>query len=271
MDPCAMASPDQIAKALAWIGAHPSIREVLITGGDPLAMTDDQIGTIMAGVAKFPHVGVIRIGTRVPATLPMRLTPELVALLGSFRQPGRREVCLVTHLQHPYEITPELVDAIERVRRQGISVYNQLVFTFHVSRRFEAARLRLLLRRIGIDPYYTFVPKGKEETLSYRVPIARLLQERKEEARLLPGLCRTDEPVYNLPALGKNHIRAVQDRDLIGLHPDGSRVYEFHPWEKNILDRGSYIGRDIPILEYLERLAAIGEDPADYAGIWYYY
>ncbi len=271
MDPCALAGPDQIDRALDWIATHPSIQEVLITGGDPLAMTDGQIAHLLDRVAAIPHVGVVRFGTRVPATLPMRLTPELLQILGSHRDPGRREICLVTHMQHSYEITPDLVAAIDRVRRQGIGVYNQLVYTFHVSRRFEAARLRLLLRRVGIDPYYTFVPKGKEETSAYRVPVARLLQERKEEARLLPGLCRTDEPVYNLPALGKNHIRATQDRDLIGIHPDGSRVYEFHPWEKNILDRGSYVGRDVPILEYLERLAAIGEDPADYAGIWYYY
>jgi lysine 2,3-aminomutase len=271
MDPAALASSAAIDTALSWIEDHPAIREVLVTGGDPLAMPDSLIRSILERLSRIPHINVIRFGSRVPVTMPMRLTPELVETMASFREPGRREICLVTHVQHPYEITPDLVTAVDRVRRAGISVYNQLVYTFFVSRRFEAARLRMLLRQCGIDPYYTFVPKGKEETGSYRVPLARLLQERKEEARLLPGLWRTDEPVYNLPALGKNHIRAIQDRDLIGIHPDGSRVYEFHPWEKNILDRGSYVGRDIPLIEYLQRLADIGEDPDDYAGIWYYY
>jgi len=271
MDPCALADTQQLNQALDWIADHPSIQEVLITGEDPLGMTDDLLRPILQRLAAIPHVGVVRLGTRVPATLPMRLTPAFSSMLGSFRVPGRREICLVTHLQHPYEITPDLVDAVERIRRQGIGVYNQLVFNFYVSRRFEGARLRLLLRRVGIDPYYTFVPKGKEETVAYRVPLARILQERREEARLLPGLCRTDEPVFNLPALGKNHIRAIQDRDSIGIHSDGSRIYEFHPWEKNILDRGSYVGRDVPLLEYLQRLAGIGEDPSEYAGIWYYY
>jgi lysine 2,3-aminomutase len=128
----------------------------------------------------------------------------------------------------------------------------------------------MLLRRCGIDPYYTFLPKGKDETRGYRVPIARLLQEQKEEARLLPGSRRTDEPVYNLPGLGKNYLRALQHRDLLSVLPDGSRLYEFHPWEKNVVRRDTYVGADVPILDYLQRLAAIGEDTRDYGSIWYY-
>ncbi|MFH1553760.1 MAG: KamA family radical SAM protein, partial [Pseudomonadota bacterium] len=107
---------------------------------------------------------LIRIGTRTPVTMPMRITPALARKLGKLRQPGRREIAVVTHVEHPYEITPELVAAIDRLRRQGIGIYNQLVFSFYVSRRFEAARLRMLLKLAGIDPYYTFAPKGKEET-----------------------------------------------------------------------------------------------------------
>ena len=199
-----------------------------------------------------------------------RVTPALAELLGRYREPGRRDVAVVTHVEHVYEITPELVDAVDRLRRQGIGVYNQHVYTYFVSRRFEAAALRLLLRRCGIDPYYTFAPKGKDETRDYRVPLARILQERKEEARLLPGSRRTDEPVYNVPGLGKNYLRAAQHHDLVSILPDGSRVYEFHPWEKNVMPCDSYAGADVPILEYLRRLEADGEAPADYASIWYY-
>ena len=271
MAPGALAPWPTIEAACDWIAAHPAIREVLITGGDPLAMADADLERILDRLARIPSVDLIRLGTRVPVTLPMRVTPALAALLGRYRDPGRREVCVVTHVEHVYEITPELVAAVDRLRRQGIGLYNQLVYTYYVSRRFEAAALRLLLRRCGIDPYYTFVPKGKGETADYRVPVARILQERKEEARLLPGTRRTDEPVYNLPGLGKNYLRVVQHHDLISVLPDGSRFYEFHPWEKNVVARGSYAGPDVPILGYLERLAAEGEDPADYASIWYYF
>ena len=271
MDPDALAPWGKIREAIDWIREHPSIREVLITGGDPLTLDEDMLKKILDAVAANPRVDVIRIGSRTPVTVPMRITKDLAALLGSYRVPGRREICLITHVEHAYEITPEMVAAVDNLKRQGIGVFNQLVYTFFTSRRFESARLRMLLRRVGIDPYYTFVAKGKEETNQYRVPLARMLQEQKEEARLLPGIRRTDEVVYNVPRLGKNHARAYQHRDLIGILPDGSRVYEFHPWEKNIIQRDNYIGSDVSILDYLERLAAVGENPEDYNSIWYYF
>jgi lysine 2,3-aminomutase len=192
-------------------------------------------------------------------------------MLGSFRQLGRRDVAVVTHIEHPYEVTRDTALAVDRLRRQGIGVYNQQVYTFHVSRRFESVMLRMMLRPIGVDPYYTFVPKGKEETNRYRVPIARLMQEQKEEARLLPGTRRTDEVVYNVPGLGKSYLRAVQHRDLITVRPDGSRVYRFHPWEKNLTPCSTHVAVDVPILDYLKRLAGIGEDPSDYDSIWFYF
>lgn len=271
MAPDALATPAMLEAAIDFIARHPALREVLVTGGDPLGLPDDVLMDILNRLAAIPHVEVVRIGTRTPVTLPMRITPRLANLLGSLRDPGRREICVATHIEHPYEITPELVQAVDRLKRQGISVFNQLVFSFFVSRRFEAAKLRLLLRRAGVDPYYTFMPKGKEETGAYRVPLARLLQEQAEEARLLPGSRRTDELVYNVPGLGKNYLRAFQHRDLLAVLPDGARVYDFHPWEKGILDRESYVGHDVPLLHYLSRLEAIGENPDDYASIWYYY
>jgi lysine 2,3-aminomutase len=272
MEPGALAPPEQIEAAVEWIRRHPSIHEVLVTGGDPLAMTDEEIDPILAMIAEIDAVERIRIGSRTPVTLPMRITDDLADILAKYRQPGRRQVAVVTHAQHSYEITPETVAAVNRLKMKGISVYNQLVYTFFVSRRFEAANLRRLLALVGIDPYYTFNTKGKEETIEYRVPIARLLQEQKEEARLLPGLSRTDEAVYNVPGQGKNYLRASIHRDLIAILPDGARLYEFHPWEKNISTRlKTHLSEDVPILDYLLRLDAIGENVYDYETIWYYY
>ena len=267
----ALAPPEKIDQAVQWIKDHPTIKEVLVTGGDPLALEDKKLFTILRKVAEIPRLERIRIGTRTPVTVPMRITDELVDFLGSLREPMCREISVVTHVEHPYEVTPEVFRAVEKLRTLKINVYNQNVYTFYVSRRFEAALLRRLLKRIGIEPYYTFNTKGKEETSNYRVPIARLMQEVKEEARLLPGLTRTDEAVYNVPALGKSYLRALQHRDIISLLPDGSRVYEFHPWEKNIRQQKSYVGIDVPILDYLQRLDEIGEDISKYETIWYYF
>jgi lysine 2,3-aminomutase len=271
MSGSALAPQEKIDQAIEWIADHPAIKEVLVTGGDPAALGDEKLFSIMSQVADIPHILRIRLGTRTPVTVPMRITDQFVERLASLRIPMRREISVVTHVEHPYEITPEMFAAVEKLRAAKINVYNQNVYTFYVSRRFEAALLRGLLKRIGIDPYYTFNTKGKEETTNYRVPIARLMQEQKEEARMLPGLSRTDEPVYNVPGLGKNYLRALQHREVISLLPDGSRVYEFHPWEKNIREQKSYIGVDVPILDYLERLAEIGEDVSKYETIWYYF
>lgn len=271
MSPDALANEEEIEAAVGWIENHRAIREVLITGGDPLVLSDDELEKLIGRVAAIPHVDFIRIGTRTPVTLPMRITEELASMLGGFREIGRRDVAVVTHIEHPYEVTHDTAVAVDRLRRNGIGVYNQHVYTFFTSRRFESAMLRMLLRPIGIDPYYTFAPKGKEETNQYRVPIARLMQEQKEEARLMPGMRRTDEVVYNVPGLGKNYLRALQHRDLITVLPDGARVYEFHPWEKNLVQCDTYLTTDVPILEYLMRLAEIGEDPTDYESIWFYF
>ena len=267
----ALASKKIIKEAIAWIKDHPAIHDVLVTGGDPLALSDKKLFWILDELAAIPTVERIRIGTRTPVTMPMRITSKIAKYLGKLRRPMELEVSIITHIEHPYEVTPEMFKAVELLRSNKINVYNQNVFTFFISRRFEAAFLRRLLKRIGIEPYYTFSTKGKDETYEYRVPIARLLQEQKEEARLLPGLARTDEAVYNVPALGKNYLRAYQHRDVISVLPDGSRVYEFHPWEKNIRLQDTYVGIDVPILDYLQRLENIGEEISRYETIWYYF
>ena len=234
-------------------------------------MKDSQLKNILDVMASKKHIYRIRIGSRTPVVLPMRFTDRLVNLLAAYHEPPRREIALVTHFEHSYEITPEALEAVQKLRKAGIGVYNQQVYTVENSRRFETAKLRRDLKSIGVDPYYTFNMKGKEETSRYMVPIARILQELKEEARLLPGLDRTDEPVFNVPKLGKNHLRAGQDRRLVMILPDGSRVYEFHPWEKNITPIPPYNYVDVPIYDYLEELAARGENIRDYRTIWFYY
>jgi lysine 2,3-aminomutase len=272
MEPGALAPNDEIERAIEWIAAHPAIHEVLVTGGDPLAMDDADIERILDGVARVPAVERIRIGSRVFVTMPMRITDSLADILARYHEPGKRQIAVVTHVQHPYELTPDTTRAVAKLSERGIRVFNQLVYTFFVSRRFEATRLRRDLALAGIEPYYTFNAKGKDETADYRVPLARLLQEQKEEARLLPGLARTDEAVYNVPGMGKNYLRARQHRDLIAILPNGARLYEFHAWEKNIsTTRSTYLSEDIPILDYLQRLDARGEDVSDYETIWYYF
>ena len=269
--PEALALPEKIDRAIGWLSDHPAITEVLVTGGDPLVMPDHVLAGILDRLAAISHIERIRIGSRIVVALPQRMTEALADLLARHHLPGRREMALITHFEHPYEVTPEAMEAVQKVRRRGISVYNQAVFTMENSRRFELVALRRQLRLIGVDAYYTFCAKGKDETRDYRVPIARLQQEVKEEARLMPGLVRTDEPVYNVPRLGKNYLRAEQNHALVTILPDGSRLYEFHPWEKNLTLAPTYLHKDIPILKYLQELERRGEEIEEYRSIWYYF
>ncbi len=264
-------STKTIEKAVKWISKHDQIRDLLITGGDPLIMDNAFVDNLLGKLAEIPSLRSIRIATRTVVTAPQRLDDELLDILTKYHEPGRRTIYLVTHFQHPYEVCNETVEAIDKLRKRGLSAYNQQVFTFSNSRKFESVSLRIALKEMGIDPYYVFNMKGKSEMAEYSVPVARLLQERKEEARILPGIYRTDEPVFNVPFLGKNHIRAWQDHELVSIMPSGERVYAFHPWEKNIRGVDSYIYKDITLRSYLEKLRDIGEDPEEYRSIWYYY
>ena len=267
----AIAPQAMIDAAIEWFSAHPAITEILVTGGDPMLMGDAALAALLDRIAAIPHIERIRIGTRTPVALPQRLTPRLAKILAKHHVPGRREICVVTHIEHPFELTPETLRGVTRIRRNGMNMYNQRVFTIENSRRFESAATRVAIKKIGIDPYYTFNTKGKEETRAYRVPIARILQEWKEEARMLPGVVRTDEPVFNVPGIGKNYLRMSRDHAVIMISPIGERFYEFLPWDRNIEPTHSYVHRDVPIEGYLRELKRRGEDPAEYDSIWYYY
>ncbi len=270
-NPSAFASPKQIDEAINWFRTHSEVTEVLITGGDPLIANTSFIKRIMGYFAEMKHIVRIRIGSRIFVTLPQRVDPYLVDTIASYAEPGRREVVLVTHIEHVYEVTEDTLYAVQLFRRRGIPVYNQMVFTRYNSRRFEAVALRRLLRLIGVDPYYTFSTQGKAETIDFRVPIARCRQELYEEARITPGIVRTDEAVFNLPGVGKNYLRAEQDHNLIMILADGRRVYEYYPWRKYDPSASPHIEVDVGIWEYLQWLKSVGEDPKEYSSIWYYY
>ncbi|HPB69743.1 MAG TPA: KamA family radical SAM protein [Syntrophales bacterium] len=271
IDAPAMLPPEALREAVAWIRDNDHISEVLVTGGDPLCLDNRRLEWIVGQLACISHIERIRISTRVPVTLPFRIDDGFLEILRKYHEWGRREICVSTHFEHAVELTPEALEAVKKIKALGVNVYNQHVFTYYNSRRFELCLLRRMLKLSGIDPYYTFNTMGKEETVDFRVPLARIEQERKEEARLLPGVVRTDEPVFNVPRLGKSNLRAWQDHELIMVLPDGRRVYRFYTWEARITTNFDYLYTDVSIYDYLKRLAADGENTSDYKSIWYYF
>jgi lysine 2,3-aminomutase len=271
IDDTVQMSREKIREAMAWIKERDGITEVLITGGDPLTLKNDYLDWLIGEVADIRHVERIRIGTRIPVTVPFRINDGLLDVFRKYHEWGKRELAIVTHFEHASEITPDSLEAVKKIKGLGMNVYNQQVFTYFNSRRFETGLLRKMLKLSGIDPYYTFSTKGKEETIDFRVPIARIEQERREEARLQPGLVRKDEPVFNVPRLGKSHLQAWQDHEVIMILPDGRRVYRFYSWEVRLVTALDYLYTDVTIYDYLNRLADDGENIADYSTIWYYF
>lgn len=261
----------KVDEAIEWIKGDSCITEVLLTGGDPLTLSNKHLDRILGQLSEIKHIERIRIGTRTLVTAPCRFDEELCEIFEKYHQIGKREIAIMTHFEHAREITPAVLKATTRIRKAGLSIYNQQVFTYYNSRRFETCYLRKNLKLAGIDPYYCFNTKGKDETKDFRVPMARIEQEVKEEARLLPGVVRTDEPVFNVPLLGKSHLRAWQDHEPIMITSDGRRVYRFYPWERNVSQTESYIYTDVSIYDYLVRLQNDGENIADYHTIWYYF
>jgi len=268
-----LASPPHksIENALSWFRSNPGVEEVLITGGDPLVMSDERIDHFLETFSEMSHIRRIRIGTRLLVTIPTRFNDTLITTLKKYHSPPQRTISIVTHVQNAYEISEEMVQSVQKIKQLGIDVLNQQVFTIQNCRKFETCFLRENLKRIGITPYYLFNLKGKNETKHFKVPIARLLQENKEEARLMSGIMRTDKLVFNVPKLGKNHLISWQDHDLIMILDDGSRIYEFYPWEKYMAPVDTFLFRDEPIYDFLTRLEKLGENPHHYKTIWYYF
>jgi lysine 2,3-aminomutase len=136
-----------------YIRKHSEIRDVIISGGDPLTLPTKKLKFFLESLAAIPHVDVIRIGTRVPVTLPMRLfDQELVDLLAD-----ANKVWIQTHFNHPREITPETARVVRSLIRGGMPVNNHSVLLKGVNDDLETMRklLRGLLR-IKVRPYYLF-------------------------------------------------------------------------------------------------------------------
>lgn len=145
-------SRDTLQAGYAYIRQHPEIREVLLSGGDPLLLADENIAEILHALRAIPSIEVIRIGSRVPSTLPMRITPRLVSILRDFHP-----LYINTHFNHPDEITPEASEACRRLADAGIPLGSQTVLLRGINDNIETIR-RLMrgLLRIRVKPYYLF-------------------------------------------------------------------------------------------------------------------
>ena len=138
---------------IAYIEQTPQVRDVLISGGDPLTMKHDVLEGILERLSAIPHVEIVRIGTRVPVFLPQRITDELVNMLARFHP-----LWINIHVNHPKEITPEVARACDRLTRAGIPLGNQSVLLAGVNDcpNIQKALVQKLTQ-IRVRPYYLYI------------------------------------------------------------------------------------------------------------------
>ena len=154
--------------ALAYIGANPAIRDVILSGGDPLMLDDSSLKQILGALRAIKHVSIIRIGTRIPVTLPERVTPELCNMLKQFHP-----LFINTHFNHPDEITPESTRACNLLADAGIPLGNQTVLLRGVNDEIEVMRsLMTGLLEIRVKPYYIHQMDLVKGTANFRTPVS---------------------------------------------------------------------------------------------------
>lgn len=143
-------SLDHLASSLDWIAQNEEIRDVIVSGGDPLIMTTERLTGLMAKIREIPHIDTIRLATRAPVTLPHRVTEELVEALREFHP-----IWVMTHFNHPKELTELSRRAVERFADAGFPVMNQTVLLRGIND--DPATLETLFRcliRSRVRPYY---------------------------------------------------------------------------------------------------------------------
>ena len=314
----------KLRRLMNYFEEATQLRDILITGGDALMSQNKTLRNILEAVCrmagrkrranarrpdgeKYAELQRVRLGSRLPAYLPMRVNDELVEILREFREKasavGVKQFIIQTHFQTPLEVTPEAEEAIRKILSAGWLITNQLVYTVAASRRGHTTRLRQVLNSLGVVCYYTFSVKGFQENYAVFTPNSRSMQEQVEEkvyGRLTPEqaaelddlladgtdtaakircfmrrhhlpFLATDRSVLNLPAIGKS-----MSFRLVGITAEGKRLLRFdHDRTRRhspIIDSMGeiFIVENKSLAAYLRQLGKMGEDPEDYASIWAY-
>jgi len=198
-------SNDAFQKMVEYIAVHPEIHDVILSGGDPLMLDDESLKTILTELRVIPHVAIIRIGTRMPVTLPSRITPELCALLRTFHP-----LYINTHFNHPDEITADSTTACSLLADAGIPLGNQTVLLKGVNDSPETMRhLMKGLLTLRVRPYYLHQMDLVQGTAHFRTSVRKGLEIIKGLRGHISGMA-IPHYVIDLPG-GKGKVALLPD------------------------------------------------------------
>jgi lysine 2,3-aminomutase len=178
-------SPDELEAAACYIERRPALREVILSGGDPLTLSDGRLERILERLHAIGHVEVLRIGSRIPVVLPMRVTERLCRMLRTYRP-----LWFLTQFNHPREITPAASLACGRLLEAGIPVLNQSVLLKGVNDDYRTMRELLYgLERVGVKPYYLFQCEDVKGTGHFRVDVRDGMKLMEKLWKTTSGVC----------------------------------------------------------------------------------
>ena len=160
---------DRIEKALEYIERTPEVRDVLLSGGDALMVSDAKLEYIISRLRAIPHVEIVRLGTRTPVVCPQRITPELCEMLKKYHP-----IWINTHFNHPNEVTPEAIEACNRLANAGVPLGNQSVLLRGVNDCVHVMkRLVHLLVKMRVRPYYIYQCDLSMGLEHFRTPVSK--------------------------------------------------------------------------------------------------
>ncbi|MBN1825994.1 MAG: KamA family radical SAM protein [Candidatus Eisenbacteria bacterium] len=218
----------QWERALAYIEATPSIRDVLLSGGDPFCLSDQQLEYLLARLRRIPHVEFLRIGTKIPVVLPQRIRPPLVRMLRRYAP-----LAVSIHFTHPDELTPEVEEACTRLADAGIMLGSQTVLLKGINDDVHTMkRLFHGLLRIRVRPYYVYQCDPIIGSAHFRTPVEKAIE-------LIEGL-RGHTTGYAVPSFvidapGGGGKIPIQPQYMIGREGDDillrnyeGKVFRYH-------------------------------------------
>lgn len=159
-------------KSIDYIAGNPNVRDVIISGGDPLTLPDKHLEFLLSSLRAIPHVEIIRIGSKVPVVLPQRITTNFVKMLRKYHP-----VYMSIHFTHPDEITPEVTEACTRISDGGIVMGSQTVLLKDINDNVDVMKelVRKLLK-IRVRPYYLYQCDPIPGSLYFRTPVKKGLE-----------------------------------------------------------------------------------------------
>lgn len=207
-------------RALEYIEATPSVRDVLLSGGDPLVLSDDMLAYLLSRLRGIPHVEIVRIGTKVPVVMPQRITTALTRMLRRYHP-----LFMSIHFTHPDELTPENALACERLADAGIPMGSQTVLLAGINDDVTTmTRLMHGLLKQRVRPYYLYQCDPISGSAHFRTPVAKGLEIIRGMRGFTSGYA---VPTYVIDAPGGGGKIPLLPEYVVGRTPDSLVLSNF--------------------------------------------